>query len=125
MKRTVKNYEIQRELGDGAMGTVYYAVDLTLKRVAALKSLRPELAQQQKVIDRFRSEAQTQAKLNHQNIAHIYEYFQFGAEHFLAMEFINGSTLSKVLQERTRLPFEEAGGYIVQALRGLAHAHFN
>src|ERR1017187_7144622 len=123
MNRTVKNYEIQRVLGEGAMGMVYYALDLTLQREAALKSLRPDLAQQQRVIDRFRAEAQTQAKLNHQNIAHIYEYFQFGTEHFMAMEFINGKTLSVVLQERGRLPLEEAGGYIVQALRGLAHAH--
>ncbi len=123
MNRTVKNYEIRRVLGEGAMGMVYYAIDLTLQREAALKSLRPDLAQQQKVIDRFRAEAQTQAKLNHQNIAHIYEYFQFRAEHFMAMEFINGKTLSVMLQERGRLPFEEAGGYIVQALRGLAHAH--
>jgi len=123
MNRTVKNYEIRRVLGEGAMGMVYYALDLTLQREAALKSLRPDLAQQQKVIDRFRVEAQTQAKLNHQNIAHIYEYFQFGTEHFMAMEFINGKTLSVVLRERGRLPFEEAGGYIAQALRGLAHAH--
>ena len=123
MNRTVKNYEIRRVLGEGAMGTVYYALDLTLQVERALKSLRPDLAQQQKVIDRFRVEAQTQAKLNHQNVAHIYEYFQFGAEHFMAMEFINGKTLSVVLRERGRLPFEEAGGYIVQALRGLAHAH--
>ena len=72
MNRTVKNYEIRRVLGEGAMGMVYYAIDLTLQREAALKSLRPDLAQQQKVIDRFRAEAQTQAKLNHQNIAHIY-----------------------------------------------------
>jgi serine/threonine-protein kinase len=125
MKRTVKNYEIRRVLGEGAMGMVYYALDLTLEREAALKSLRPDLAQQQKVIERFRAEAQTQAKLGHQNIATIYEYFQFGAEHFMAMEFINGKTLSVVLRERGRLPFQEAGGYIVQALRGLAHAHRN
>jgi serine/threonine-protein kinase len=123
MSRTVKNYEIRQDLGEGAMGMVYYAIDLTLQREAALKSLRPDLAQQQKVIDRFRMEAQTQAKLNHQNIAHIYEYFQFGSEHFLAMEYINGKTLSVVLRERGRLPLEEAGRYIVQALRGLAHAH--
>lgn len=123
MKRIVKNYEIQHPLGEGGMGTVFYAVEVTLRREVALKCLRPEIANNPGVMDRFRNEAQAQAKLNHPNVAHLWEYFQVGTEHFMAMEYVNGPTLSKVLRDRGRLAYEEAVGYVIQALLGLEHAH--
>jgi serine/threonine-protein kinase len=123
MRRIVKNYEILRPLGEGGMGAVYYAIETQLRREVALKCLRPEIASNPGVLDRFRNEAQAQAKLNHPNVAHLYEFFPFGAEYFMAMEYVNGPTLSKVLRERRRLPYEEAANYATQALRGLEHAH--
>ena len=123
MSRIVKNYEIHHVLGEGGMGTVFYAVEVQLRREVALKCLRHDVASKPGVADRFRNEAQAQAQLNHPQIAHLYEYFQFAAEHYMAMEFVNGSTLAKVLRERGRLPYNEAGAYAVQALRGLEHAH--
>ncbi len=123
MSRIVKNYEIRHVLGEGGMGTVFYAIDVQLRREVALKCLRPEVASNPGVMDRFRNEAQAQAQLNHPNVAHLYEYFQFGSEHYMAMEFVNGSTLAKILRVKVRLPWEEAAAYGVQALRGLEHAH--
>jgi serine/threonine protein kinase len=125
MSRIVGNYEIRSVLGEGGMGTVYYGVHLALQRETALKCLRPELAQRREIVDRFRSEAQTQARLNSPYIAQLYEYFQHGAEHFMAIEFVNGKTLSRVLEERGRLTAQEACTYVIQALRGLDHAHKN
>ena len=124
MSRIVKNYEVhQPPLGEGAMGTVYYAVDTELHREVALKCVRPEVAKNPGVMERFRGEAQAQARLNHPNIAQIWEFFQAGSEYFLAMEFINGPTLAKTLREKVRLPHEVAVVYAIQALRGLDHAH--
>jgi serine/threonine protein kinase len=123
MSQIIKNYEIRHRLGEGGMGTVYYAVDRELHREVALKCLRPEVANNPTVMNRFRKEARAQAQLNHPNIAQIWEFFQFGSEHYMAMEFVNGPTLAKVLRERGRLPYEEAGSWAIQALRGLDHAH--
>jgi serine/threonine-protein kinase len=123
MSRFVKNYEIVRPLGEGGMGTVFYAIETQLRREVALKCLRPEIANNPGVMERFRNEAQAQAQLNHPNVAHLYEYFQLGPEHFMAMEYVNGPTLSKVLRDRGRLPYEEATSYAIQALQGLEHAH--
>src|ERR1035438_47225 len=123
MSRIVKNYEIHHVLGEGGMGTVFYAIEVQLRREVALKCLRHDVASKPGVAERFRNEAQAQAQLNHPQIAHLYEYFQFAAEHYMAMEFVNGSTFAKVLRERGRLPYNEAGAYAVQALRGLEHAH--
>jgi serine/threonine-protein kinase len=123
MSRIVKNYEILRPLGTGGMGSVHYAIETQLQREVALKSLRADIANNPGVIERFRAEAVAQARLNHPNIAHLYEFFSFHGEYFMAMEFVNGPTLSAVLRQRERLPFEEAANYAIQALTGLNHAH--
>jgi len=125
MKRIAGNYEILSVLGEGGMGTVYYAVHVALKRYSALKSLRPELASRPEVVSRFQSEAQTQARLNSPYIAQLYEYFQDRDEFFMAMEFVDGPTLSSVLRQRQRIPWGEASRWIIEALQGLEHAHRN
>ena len=103
MSQIVKNYEIRGPLGEGGMGTVYYAVNVQLRREVALKRLRHEVANNPDAMDRFRNEAQAQAQLNHPNVAHVYEFFQFGAEHYIAMEFVNGSTLAESPSRAGRL----------------------
>jgi serine/threonine protein kinase len=123
MNRIVKNYEVRHLLGEGGMGKVYYAVEIQLHREVALKCLRPDLANNPGVMDRFRNEAQAQAKLNHPNVAQLYEYFQVGSEHYMAMEYVNGKTLAHFLSVKTRLPFDGAAACAIQALRGLGHAH--
>jgi serine/threonine-protein kinase len=106
MSRIVKNYEIHHVLGEGGMGTVFHAIEVQLSREVALKCLRHDVTSKPGVAERFRNEAQAQAQLNHPQIAHLYEYFQFGAEHYMAMEYVNGSTFAKVLRERGRLPLQ-------------------
>ncbi len=123
MNRLIKQYEIGRVLGEGAMGSVYYAVDTELGREVALKCLRSEVARRAGVADRFKREAQAQAKLNHPNIAHLWQYFQDGNDVYIAMEFVDGPSLARLLEQKGRLPYEDAVRYAVQALRGLAHAH--
>jgi serine/threonine protein kinase len=123
MSQMVKNYEVRQTLGEGGMGTVFFAVDVQLHRDVALKCLRPEVASHPGILERFRQEARVQARLNHPNIAQIYEFFQYGPAYYLAMELIEGPTLARVVRTEGRLRFEKAAKYAIEALRGLENVH--
>jgi serine/threonine-protein kinase len=119
----VGNYKIEEKLGEGGMGAVYKGVDTMLDREVAIKVLRPELTSQTSVVERFRSEAVTLAKLNHPNIATLYSLFRNGDELFMVLEFVRGETLDNILQRRGALPAEEAIPVFSQVLDGIDHAH--
>lgn len=120
---TVQKYRIVRELGAGAMGAVYEAVDTLTERPVAMKVLRAELARQPELIERFRSEAVTLARLNHPNIALLYDFFLEGGDYYMAMEFVRGKSLEKMIQQERCLDANLAGSIMRQTLDGLAHAH--
>ena len=82
----VGNYKIEAKLGEGGMGAVYKGVDTMLDREVAIKVLRPELTSQTSVVERFRSEAVTLAKLNHPNIATLFSLFRHGEELFMVLD---------------------------------------
>jgi serine/threonine-protein kinase len=119
----VGNYKIEAKLGEGGMGAVYKGVDTMLDREVAIKALRPELASQTSVVERFRSEAVTLAKLNHPNIAALYTMFRQGEELYMVLEFVRGETLDTIMQRRGALPAEEAIPVFCQVLDGIDHAH--
>lgn len=121
--RIVGNYKIIQALGEGGVGMVYQGVDTMLDREVAIKVLRPELARQNSVVERFRSEAVTLAKLNHPNIATLYSLFRQGDDLFMVMEFINGETLDQLLYHRGAIPTDEAIPIFCQALEGINYAH--
>jgi serine/threonine protein kinase len=123
MIRTVGNYKLLQELGEGAMGTVYRALDMQLEREVALKSLRSELARRPDIVDRFREEAKLQGKLENIHIVRLYQFLREGNEFFMVMEFVKGKTLSELLRERRRLTAPEAITIMDQALSGLGYAH--
>jgi serine/threonine-protein kinase len=119
----IGNYKIEEKLGEGGMGAVYRGIDTMLDREVAIKALRPELASQTSVVERFRSEAVTLAKLNHPNIASLYSLFRQGEELYMVLEFVRGETLDTILQKRGALPAEEAIPVFCQVLDGINHAH--
>jgi predicted Ser/Thr protein kinase len=120
--KTIGKYRIVGPLGRGGMGTVYKAVDETLDREVAIKVLNPELADTD-IIKRFRAEATTLAKLNHPEIATIYELFRSDTELLMVMEFVRGETLDKLSERSGALQPNRAAALIDRVLSALEHAH--
>jgi serine/threonine protein kinase len=117
------NYKIEQKLGEGGMGEVFRGVDMMLEREVAIKFLRPELASQAQVVERFRSEAVTLAKLNHPNIATLFNFMRQGDSFIMVLEFVRGVTLDHVIQQRGAIPVEQAVPIFCQVLDGIQEAH--
>lgn len=121
--RNIGRYQVQRLLGQGAMGSVYLAEDPMLKRRLAIKVVRAIGEERDLALDRFKREAEISAQLNHPNVVTIYDV---GEEPdlgpFLAMEFVEGQSLGKYIREGTLEP-ETRLGVLVQAMRALRAAH--
>src|SRR5262249_39162252 len=119
----VGNYKTIDKVGEGGMGAVFKGVDLMLEREVAIKMLRPELARQPQVVERFRTEAVTLAKLNHPSVATLHSFFRQGDDFFMVMEFVRGETLDSVIREGGAMPCTRAIELFCTALEGIDHAH--
>lgn len=120
---TVGSYKITEKIGEGGMGAVFKGIDLMLEREVAIKMLRPELASQPHVVERFRSEAVTLAKLNHPNIATLFSFLRQGEDFFMVMEFVRGETLDSLIRRSGAMRCDQAIALFCQALEGIDHAH--
>lgn len=119
----VGNYKVTDKIGEGGMGSVFRGIDIMLEREVAIKMLRPELSRQPHIVERFRSEAVTLAKLNHPNIATLYSFLRQGEDFFMVMEFVRGETLDSLIGKSGAMPWERAVALFSQALEGIDHAH--
>ncbi len=117
------DYEIVRELGRGGMGVVYLARNKLMGRLEVLKVIGGQLVERPGVRDRFLREVQSAAKLQHKNIVTAYSAMRLGESIVLAMEFIDGEDLAKMVKSRGPLPVVHACYFIYQAALGLQHAH--
>src|ERR1043165_1691336 len=86
-------YEILNHIATGGMGAVYKARDVELGRLVALKLLQPELAKENKTLERFRREARAAAGLAHENIVTLFEFSEYNGTYYLALEFVEGTDL--------------------------------
>ena len=104
------------------MGAVYKALDRELNRQVAIKTIRPELAAQRQVLDRFKQEVVLTSQIAHPNVVRVYDLGTAGSLRFLSMEFVEGRMLTDIMRER-RLPPEESASLIREVCLGLAAAH--
>jgi serine/threonine-protein kinase len=116
-------YEIIEELGRGAMGVVYKAKDPLIGRLVALKTITSSLAEQPEMLERFYREAQAAGGLAHPNIVTIFDLGEEQKTPFIAMEFLEGISIEKIIEENHPLPMSQRIGYIVQVSRALDYAH--
>lgn len=117
-------YRIKSKLGEGGMGAVYKAEQISLKRVVALKLLKPELVSSQPLLRRFNAEAEAVAKLNHPNTVGIYDFGQDrDGTLFIAMEFVEGQSLRGVLIKEGPFPPLRALHIAGQIAASLSDAH--
>lgn len=119
------HYRIESQLGQGAMGVVYRAVDERLERTVALKVLRLNLSPEERAeyAPRLQQEAKSAARLNHPNIITVYDYGDIDGYAFLAIEFVEGKTLQSLLESGVKISPNRLVKLAAQLFGALAYAH--
>ena len=116
-------YQVQRVIARGGMGTVYEARDPNLNRKIALKTMIQGLLGDPDLRARFQREAQAAGSLNHRNIVTVYDLGEDRGQPYIAMEFIEGTDLERMIHNREPYPIEWKVSIIRQICEGLGHAH--
>ncbi len=122
-KEQIGRYEILEEIGRGAMGVVFKGRDPLIGRDVAVKTITSGVAQSADLLERFYREARAAGGLQHPNIVTIYELAESGGAPFIAMEYLEGESLEKMIARKPALPLATKLGYIVQTCRALDYAH--
>jgi serine/threonine-protein kinase len=120
--KEIGQYLILKPIGAGAMGSVYKAAQTLLERVVALKVLKPELAKNQELKQRFMQEARSGAKLIHPNIVQFIDTGESDGFQYLALEFVDGKNLQELMEKRRVFTVREAANIVCQTLEALTEA---
>jgi len=91
-------YQVIEELGKGGMGRVYKVLDRELGEKVALKLLKPEIAADEKTIERFRNELKTARQISHKNVCRMYHLSKEEATHYITMEYVRGEDLKSMIR---------------------------
>lgn len=116
-------YKITEELGKGGMGTVYRALDQELREEVALKLIKPEIAADKKIIERFKTELKLARKIGHRNVGRMYELMEAEGKPFITMEFVEGEDLKSHIKREGQISTDKAVNIAKQVCEGLAEAH--
>ena len=123
--REVGGYHVLRALGEGGMGLVFLAEHRLLGRKAAIKTIRPDVAQEQNFGMRFQVEARAIATLDHPGVVRLYDFaFEQGVP-YMVLELVQGQTLEDVLENTGRLHPKRVLELLWPAAAGLDHAHIH
>jgi serine/threonine protein kinase len=118
-----QRYEILAEAGHGSMGNVYKARDRETREIVALKLLKPEIASDQTMIERFKNELLFARKITHKNVCRVHEFNRIGPIAYTSMEFVEGESLRSVLNRFGGLPMRKSIDLVGQICSGLKEAH--
>ncbi len=118
-----RRYRVTEKIGSGGMAEVYQAVDDVLGRTVAVKVLHPRYASDPNFVARFRQEAQAAANLSHPTIVNIYDWGRDDETYFIVMEFVRGTDLKKLIEQRGAIDPMKAAEYASQVCAALGVAH--
>ena len=116
-------YQIIQMLGEGGMGAVYKANDIELDRIIALKVIRPELASNPEILQRFKQELILARQVTDRNVIRIFDLGEANGIRFITMEYVEGESLYHILRRQGKVPINEAVEIMRQMLSGLQAAH--
>ena len=115
-------FVLQRYVGGGGMGVVFKALDTTLNREVAVKVLAHSQSRDEETLRRFKNEAQSAARLDHDNIARVYYVGEDRGVHYIVFEFIEGVNIRDLVQQQGPLSVADAISYTLQVAEALSHA---
>ncbi len=118
----IGHFELVEYVGGGGMGRVFRAIDTQLGRTVALKVLSPDQAAVADTQQRFQNEAQSTARLDHENIARVYYVGKDRELSYIVFEFVEGINVRLLVEQKGPLPLAEALSYTIQVTEALAHA---
>jgi serine/threonine protein kinase len=121
--KTLGKFEILEKIGQGAMGTVYKARDPFIGRLVALKTITKSVTEDSAALERFYQEARSAGALQHPNIVTIFELGNEDDTPFIAMEYLEGVSLDKLIESRPVMTLSQQLGYVVHVCRALEYAH--
>jgi len=116
-------YQIVEELGRGGMGTVYKALDTQINEEVAIKLIRPEIAADEKTLERFSNELKLARKISHKNVCRMYHLEKGEETPYISMEYLEGENLKTIIQKKEKLLTDEAVSIAQQVCEGFAEAH--
>ena len=118
-----QRYDILAEAGHGSMGNVYKARDRETGETVALKLLKPEIASDQAMMERFKNELLFARKITHKNVCRVHDFNRIAGLAYTSMEFVEGESLRSVMNRFGGLPVKKAVGVALQICSGLREAH--
>ena len=121
----IPGYKILEKIGQGGMGTVYKARQLSMDRVVALKVLNDKYSSNREFVERFIREARAAGKLNHPNVIHVHDVSKANGLHYISMEFVDGSSVKELLRIDKTLPPAQVIDIGLQTAKALEFAHEN
>ena len=124
MGQQIPGFLLQGKVGQGSMGTVYRALQVSMNRTVAVKILHPKLAANADLLAGLTREAHVAARLSHNNIVQAIDVGSAGPLHYLVMEFIEGKTIKQEMEAgKKHFEEKEAVDIILQIAQALQHAH--